>query len=84
MKGCIVTVDIEKAFDCLSNSFLLAYLKKYGYRSDFIKWVELLLECQESCFINGGNTANYLKLQKGARQGDTISAYLFILCLEIL
>ena len=30
----------------------------------------MLLECQESSIINGGNTAKYFKLQKGARQGD--------------
>ena len=48
-----------------------------------MKWVEILLECKESCIINGGNTTKYFKLQKGARQGNPISAYLFILCLEI-
>ena len=37
LKGYIVTVDIEKAFDSLSHSFLLACLKKYGYGNDFIK-----------------------------------------------
>ena len=84
LKGYIVTVDIEKAFDSLSHSFLLVYLKKYRYGNDFIKWVEMLLERQESCFINGGNTTKYFKLQKGARQGDPISTYLFILCLEIV
>ena len=61
---------------------------KYGCRQnmdvDFIKWIETLLECQESCIINGGITTKYLKLQKGARQGDPISAYLFILCLKIV
>ena len=83
LKGYIVTVDIEKAFDSLSNSFLLACLKKYGYGSDFIKWVELLLECQESCIINGGNTTKNVKLQKGARPGDPFSAYLFIYVLKL-
>ena len=83
-KGYIVTLDIEKSFDSLSHSFLLTCLKKYGYRNDFIKWVEMLLECQVSCIINGGNTTKYFKLQKGARQGDPISAYLFIFCHHIV
>ena len=33
--------DIEKAFDSLSHSFLLACLKKYGYGNDFVKSVEI-------------------------------------------
>ena len=84
LKGYIVTVDIEKAFDSLSHSFLLVCLKIYGYGNDFIKWVEMLLECRESCIINGGNTTKNFKLQGGTRQGDPISAYLFILCLEVV
>ena len=43
----------------------------------------MLLECQESCINNEGNTTKYFKLQKGARQGNSVSAYLFIQCLEI-
>ena len=84
LKGYIVTVDIGKAFGSLSHSFLLACLKKYGYRYDFIKWVKMLLECQYSYIINGGNTTKYFELQKGARHGDPIYAYLFILCLDIV
>ena len=44
----------------------------------------MLLECQKSYITNGGNTKKYFKLKKGASQGDPISAYLFILCLEII
>ena len=83
LKSHIVTVDIEKAFNFLSHSFLLASFKKYGYGNDFIKQVEMLLECQEPCIINGCSTTKYFKFQKGARQVDPISAYLFILCLEV-
>ena len=39
---------------------------------------------QESCVINGGTITKYFKLNRGAPQGDPISAYLFILALEIL
>ena len=34
--------------------------------------------------INGSHTTKYFRLERGARQGDLISAYLFILALEIL
>ena len=81
LKGYIVTVDLEKAFDSLSHSFLLACFKKYGYENDIIK---MLLECQQSCIINGRNTTKYFELQKGAQQGYPITAYLFILCLGIV
>ena len=37
LKDYIVSVDIEKSFDSLSHSFLLACLKKYGYGNDFKK-----------------------------------------------
>ena len=36
------------------------------------------------CLVNAGITTQYFNLERGARQGDMISAYLFILTLEIL
>ena len=66
---CLVTVNIEKAFDFLDHGFLLVV---------FIGWIKLLLTNQESCVINGGNIRLYFKLEKDVRQGNPISAYLFI------
>ena len=36
------------------------------------------------CIINGQITMKYFKLERGTRQGDRISAYLFILVLEVV
>ena len=41
--------------------------------------MKLLLKNQESCIIKGGQTTNYSKLERGTRQGEPLSAYLFIL-----
>ena len=35
------------------------------------------------CIISCGTTTNYFKLEKGTRQGDPISAYLFVSFQEI-
>ena len=77
-------MDIEKAFDSLNHDFLILTLEKYGFGKNFILWVKILLRDQESCVINGGTTTKYFSLRRGARQGDPISAFLFILALEIL
>ena len=79
-----VTADIQKAFDSVNHQFLTLALKRYGFGKTFIKWVKTLLNNQESCIINGGITTKYFKLHKGTHQGDPISAYFFILVLEIV
>ena len=49
-----------------------------------ILWIKILLNDQESCVFNGGKATKYFMLSGGARQGYPISAFLFILELEIL
>ena len=83
-KGFLLTIDIEKAFDSVNHNFLIAALENYGFGKKFIRWIRTLLKNQESCIINGGKTTKYFKLLRGTRQGDPISAYLFILVLEIV
>ena len=81
--GYILTMDIEKAFDSMDHSFLIEVLKTYGFGENFIKWIQIILKNQESCVMNGGSSTGYFKLLRGARQGDPISAYLFVMVLEV-
>ena len=82
--GYLVTMDIEKAFDSLDHDFLLFAIKKFGFGKNFIHWINVLLDKKQSCVINGDFTTRYFSLEKGAPQGDPISAYLFILAVEVL
>ena len=83
ISGYLLTVDFEKAFDSLNHKFLIAVFKRNGFGENFIDWIKILLRNQESCVINGGHTTTYLRLERGARQSDPISAYLFILALKL-
>ena len=77
-------MDIEKAFNLLDHAFVINVFNMFSFGSNFISWIKLLLNSQQSCVINGGITTPYFNLEKGARQGDPVSAYLFILALEVL
>ena len=83
-KGFLVTADIEKTFESVNHLFLIAILEKIGFGSEFIEWVKVLLNNRESCVKNGGTTSKYFKLERGTRRGDPISAYLFIIVLEVV
>ena len=83
-EGFSVTMDIEKALDSLDHTFLISVLKMFGFGNNFVNWIETLISKQESCVINDGNTTQYFHLERGAHQGDPISAYIFILALEVL
>ena len=83
LEGLLLAIDIEKTFDSLEHDFLIAVLEKYGFGGEFLNWIKILLNGQQSCVINGAHTTRYFKLERGTRQGDPISAYLFILALEV-
>ena len=40
--------------------------------------------CQQSCVVNWDNTTTYCNLEKGTRQEDPASAYIFMLALEVI
>ena len=82
MEGYPLTIDIEKAFDCVDHYFLLAFLEKYDFKKNFLRWIETLLNNQESCIISIRITTQYFKLKKETCQGHPISVFLFILVLE--
>lgn len=81
--GYIMTADIEKAFDSMDHTFLIAAMEKFGFGKYFIDWMKVLLKGNESCVLNGRITSKYFELLRGARQRDPIAAYLFIISLEI-
>jgi hypothetical protein len=84
-KMALISLDIKKAFDSVSHSFLEKSLEFFNFGPVFIRWIRLLCTGREACIILDVNkTGKNFKLECGNAQGDTISPFLFNICYQIL
>lgn len=82
--GLILSADFSKAFDNLDWDYLRQVLKYFNFGESFQQWIQLFNTNVTAVVNVNGWFTSYFNIEKGARQGDPIAAYLFILCAELL
>jgi hypothetical protein len=84
-RGALISLDIKKAFDSISHSYMNEALKFFNFGENFIKWINVLCTNREACVILLDNKVGpNFKLKRGNAQGDTISPFLFNICYQLL
>ena len=82
--GLLLLIDFEQAFDSLNFMYIREVLKSYNFGETYISWLNLIYNDVTSCVVNNGCMSEFFKLDRGCRQGDPWSPYLFVLCVEPL
>ena len=80
----MLLVDFQKAFNSIDHTFIDNALKMYGFGDSIRKWIRLFFDKREALILLGGHLSKKIILEQGIPQGDVISPYIFLLCVEIL
>ena len=84
MKGIMIGVDYEKAYDSISKEFMLKALEHFGFGASLLKWVEIMNTDGHNHILQNGWIVGNIKLERGIRQGCPLSPLLFIIACELL
>ncbi|GJY71861.1 PTI1-like tyrosine-protein kinase [Tanacetum coccineum] len=80
-KGSI-KVDFEKAYNSLSWDYLFEVMRFMGFGDRWCSWIKGLLSSARASVLVNGSPMDEFIVQRGLRQRDPLSPFLFILAME--
>lgn len=79
-----IKTDMSKAYNRVERSFMEELLDKMGFDRIWIHWLMACITSVSYSVLLNGRSLGFIKPEHRIRQGDPLSPFLFILCIEAL
>lgn len=80
----VITLDLRKAFDMVSHHSMVRALRRAGAEEEFIDYVKNTYKGATTTVSCMGRNTNEIPVNRGVRQGDPLSPFLFNLVVDEL
>ena len=77
-----IKIDLEKAYDRVNWRFLINCLQELNLPSKLVDIIEKCVTTPSMKLLWNGEEAGVINPSRGVRQGDPMSPFLFVLCME--
>ena len=84
LDSLILQLDQEKAFDRVEWNWLFSVLSHFNFGHRFIEILQTMYSGSRSCIMTNGYQSKFFNITRGIRQGDALSALLYVIQFEPL
>ena len=84
--GAILAADFEATFESIASNYLKSVIREFNFGPNLAHMMNHLYFNEQNCsrILLNGHLGKQINMQRGIRQGDPASGYLFNLAVSLL